>query len=90
MNGLRERLNRLKKSEPEKAVRRTESLGADWDRMNARLQTNEAGSFIMRERVYPLHHMHGRYPLGKLSGESHFLSAFHPHQEVSCDRLLFF
>ncbi|GAA3404618.1 ribonuclease H-like domain-containing protein [Paenibacillus hodogayensis] len=89
MSLLRERLGRLKKStgggpsldeigtgsgsSPEESA--FPGIDPGWDRLDARLESNGWGSFIMRRKEYPLDYAHGTYRLGELQGEAGCLSA---------------
>lgn len=78
MSGLKERLNRLKStSPPVPSERYTEPDQAedDWGQMNARIEPNTYGSFVLRERRYPFKYKHGAYEMGELVSEAKPLSA---------------
>lgn len=81
MSSLKERLGRLKKSadtasdSAATAVPVTETLGASWERLDAKMHHNDWGQFIIRRLRYPFDHVHGKYRLGELRGEAGPLSA---------------
>ncbi|RKN84139.1 ribonuclease H-like domain-containing protein [Paenibacillus ginsengarvi] len=62
---------REKEPEPQEPA----GLGAAWERLDATMQHNDWGQFIMRSRRYPLQHAHGTYRLGELCGEAEPLVA---------------
>ncbi|TMV50274.1 hypothetical protein FE783_12025 [Paenibacillus mesophilus] len=81
MSSLKERLGRLKKTadtavdSASTAVLVSETLGASWERLGAKMHHNDWGQFIIRRLRYPFDHMHGKYRLGELCGEAGPLSA---------------
>ncbi|MEX2461355.1 MAG: ribonuclease H-like domain-containing protein [Paenibacillaceae bacterium] len=101
MSLLQERLNRFRKTlanmaqseqqdELEHASQEETKVPQDWDDIDVTLMSNEAGSFLMRKRNFPLQHRHGQYELGELLEFAEELRVFHPDVEVSWEQLLFF
>lgn len=103
MSLLQERLNRFRKTLANLAqIEQKDELNADvsenaepktpldWEDIDVTLITNEAGSFLIRKRCFPLEHRHGQYALGDLLNFAQELRVFHPNVEVSWDQLLFF
>jgi uncharacterized protein YprB with RNaseH-like and TPR domain len=99
MSLLQERLNRFRKTlaniaqsdaEAEPNLKLQQNTLLDWQDFDVTLMTNEAGSFLIRKRVFPLQHEHGQYELGLLLEFAQELKVFHPHTEVSWEQLLFF
>ncbi|WNQ09141.1 ribonuclease H-like domain-containing protein [Paenibacillus aurantius] len=90
MSGLKDRLNRLKRTTAEqKPAVRTEALGGDWEQLQAVMEINDWGSFIKRSCRYPLTHKHGKHRLGDLHEYADGLQAFHPGFPVHPECLLF-
>lgn len=93
MSGLKDRLQRLKKSDTDAAPKKeTPSLGLGWDRIGARMETNEWGSFILRERRYLLQHRHGHYSLALLDSlcAAELKALSEGTERLERSRLLFF
>ncbi|MBP1995229.1 ribonuclease H-like domain-containing protein [Paenibacillus eucommiae] len=90
MSSMRDRLNRLKKPEAAKAPVLAAFNDDDWTMLDAHLESNEHGSFILRRRSYSLDSCHGKYRLGELADHVYELSCFHNSAAVQLDELLFF
>jgi uncharacterized protein YprB with RNaseH-like and TPR domain len=101
MSLLQERLNRFRKTlaniaqteeqievSPEPHSKPASAI--DWQDLDVTSMTNEAGSFLIRKRVFSLQHQHGQYELGELLEFAQELRVFHPDIEVSWEQLLFF
>jgi uncharacterized protein len=93
MSGLKDRLNRLKKSDGErkpKVAAGIAALGGEWDGTHAVMEESDLGSFIKRRVVYPLDHRHGLYELGELLETAESLRGFHSTLPIDPCRMLFF
>ncbi|MEB3102702.1 ribonuclease H-like domain-containing protein [Ferviditalea candida] len=75
MSGLRDRLNRLKPSSPGANPPTVQERAEDheWIGLDARMERNEWGQFVLRERRYSLDYRHGLYALGDLIGHASVL-----------------
>ncbi|MFD0711664.1 ribonuclease H-like domain-containing protein [Paenibacillus sp. GCM10027626] len=73
-----------------------EELSADWKRMDVREERTAEGSFLLRERRYPLSYRHGEHQLDELASTAAGLIAFQAQKEGASavnpihDRILFF
>ncbi|QGQ96680.1 hypothetical protein EHS13_18245 [Paenibacillus psychroresistens] len=100
MSLLQERLNRFRKTLANLAQKEElmevdselpkQSNSLDWEDLDVTTITNDAGSFLIRKRIFPLQHQHGQYQLGVLLDFAQELRVFHPDVEVSWEQLLFF
>lgn len=92
MSGLKERLNRLKRSDETKSVSKPEMSSDGWERLSAALEVNEWGAFIKRTIRYSLDYRHGHYELGAFRETAAQLMAFHEEaeEELLPEHLLFF
>lgn len=68
MSGLRERLNRLKSPSSGMNPPTVQEPAEDheWAQLDARMQRNEWGQFVLRERRFAADYRHGMYALGDL------------------------
>jgi uncharacterized protein YprB with RNaseH-like and TPR domain len=101
MSGLKDRIHRLKSTASSQNVRITHPTSTnehgfegeridEWAAFDGRMEHNDWGAFIRRERRYPLHHRHGIYSFGQLVGEAGPLSVLSASpQEVEHHRMLF-
>lgn len=64
-----------------------EQLPESWLAMGVKLQTNEVGTFLLREVKYAAAHQHGIHRLSELKEASKGLSAFHGEQ-IGAEHLL--
>ncbi|WP_248925590.1 ribonuclease H-like domain-containing protein [Paenibacillus hamazuiensis] len=76
MSGLKERLQRLKKSEAAPEPKQEMAPGGEWDAVGARMEHGDWGSFVLRRRVYEANYRHGHYGLSELFGQAGALQIF--------------
>ncbi|BFT71643.1 ribonuclease H-like domain-containing protein [Paenibacillus sp. P36] len=92
MSGLREKLGRLRGSGAAQAAPPSVPAADDeWAQIGAHIETSQAGSFVMRRRVYGTDSVHGKYRLRELADCAQQLVCFHDRgAAVRHDALLFF
>lgn len=66
-----------------------EQLSPKWRQLGVELMDTEAGPFLLRKIVFPLSYKHGVHALDELVQAAAGLSAFHPKDEASAERILF-
>lgn len=67
-----------------------EQLSPIWSTFGVKLCTNEYGSFLLRETLYPLSYRHGLHAFDELHKGAIGLQAFHPaYSELAAEDILF-